>query len=181
MPEDKNKDLSSDEDSLLFRESMRDVKVLAKNERYSFEEKPKPKPIKKNLAVKLNAGHPFIQETNIIQSNDVLFYTRNGVQHKTTKQLKRGRLIIDEKVDLHGLTKQEAHELLLEFLVEQVSLRHRCILIVHGKGTGSLNNRPVLKNLVYNLLKNEPSVLAFASAQQRDGGTGAVYVLLKNI
>jgi len=181
MPEDKNKDLSSDEDYLLFRESMRDVKTLVKTERYIFEEKPKPKPVKKNLVIQTSSTAILTQETNTIESNEVLFFTRNGVQHKTIKQLKRGSLIIDERVDLHGLTQQEAHQLLLEFLVEQTSQRHRCILIVHGKGIGSLNNRPVLKNLVYNLLRNEPSVLAFSSAQQRDGGTGAVYVLLKSI
>jgi len=181
MPEDKNKDLSSDEDYLLFRESMRDVKTLVKNERYIFAEKPKPKPVKRNLVTKTSPTDLFTYDTNTIESNEVLFFTRNGVQHKTLKQLKRGNLIIDEKIDLHGLTQQEAHQLLLEFLVEQTSQRHRCILIVHGKGIGSLNNRPVLKNLVYNLLKNEPSVLAFSSAQPRDGGTGAVYVLLKSI
>ncbi len=181
MPEDKNKDLSSDEDYLLFRESMRDVKTLVKNERYIFAEKPKPKPVKKNLVIETSPTDLFTQETNTIESNEVLFFTRNGVQHKTLKQLKRGNLIIDEKIDLHGLTQQEAYQLLLEFLVEQTSQCHRCILIVHGKGIGSLNNRPVLKNLVYNLLKNEPSVLAFSSAQPRDGGTGAVYVLLKSI
>ena len=179
MPEDKNKHLSSDEDSQLFRESIGPIKRLSNTQRHSFENKPKPKPVKKGLISKETKSGPFFQQTNDIQSNDYLFFSREGIQHKTIKKLKRGGIGIDEKVDLHGLNQQDAQHLLDEFLAEQFVQRHRCILVVHGKGTGSLNNRPVLKNLTSNILKNEPSVLAFVSAQPRDGGTGALYVLLK--
>jgi len=180
MPEDKNKHLSSDEDSQLFRESIGDVKQLSSNQRHSFDDKPKPRAVKKKFTSKETKSEPFFQQTNDIQSDEYLFFVRDGVQHKIIKKLKRGAIGIDEKVDLHGLNKREAQHLLDEFLAEQLEQRHRCILVVHGKGTGSLNNRPVLKNLSSNILKNEPSVLAFVSAQQRDGGTGALYVLLKN-
>ena len=179
MPEDKNKHLSSDEDSQLFRGSIGDVKQLSSTERYSFEDKPKPKPVKKKFTSKKTKAEPFFQQTNDVQSDEYIFFERDGIQHKTIKKLKRGSIGIDEKVDLHGLNQQEAQQLLDEFLAEQIEQRCRCILVIHGKGTGSLNNRPVLKNLSVNILKNEPSVLAFVSAQQRDGGTGALYVLLR--
>ena len=179
MPEDKNKHLGSDQDSQLFREFVGDTKPLTSDKQYSFENKPKPKPIKKVFHLKETQHEASFQEIDNIQADDSLFFSRDGVQHKTIKRLKRGAFGIDEKIDLHGLNKQEAQELLYEFLTEQVSQQHRCLLIVHGKGMGSLNSRPVLKNLVFNLLKNEPSVLAFSSAQARDGGTGALYVLLR--
>lgn len=179
MPEDKNKHLSSDKDSQLFREFVGDTKPLVSDEQYSFEGKPKPKPIKKVFNLKENLHDVVFQEADNIQATDSLFFSRDGLQHKTIKKLKRGAFAIDEKIDLHGLNKQEAQLLLYEFLTEQASQHRRCLLIVHGKGMGSLNSRPVLKNLVFKLLKNEPSVLAFTSAQARDGGTGAVYVLLR--
>jgi Uncharacterized protein conserved in bacteria len=80
---------------------------------------------------------------------------------------------------LHGLTRQQAEQVLEAFLVEQLDQQHRCILIIHGKGTRSHDNQPVLKNLCENILKLKASVLAFCSAHNQDGGTGALYVLLK--
>jgi len=179
MPEDKNKHLSSDIDFKLFMDSMANVKPISSDKRNTISDKPKPKPIKKYFQTEKTPLDSSIEEINDKQSNDILFFSRDGVQHKTIKQLKRGTLGIEDKIDLHGLNKQEATQLLLEFLDHPADSRPRCILIVHGKGMGSLNNRPVLKNLTFNLLKQHTNVLAFTSAQQRDGGTGAVYVLLK--
>lgn len=179
MPEDKNKHLSSHEDSNLFRQSMGDVKPLSHDKHNLLESKLKPKPVKKPVYQLPIADQNVFYEVNDIQSDEHLFFARQGIQHRLIRQLKRGDIRVDEKVDLHGLTQLEAQQLLDEFLAHQLEQRHRCILVVHGKGIGSLNNRPVLKNLVFNLLKNDPAVLALSSAQQRDGGTGALYVLLK--
>lgn len=179
MPEDKNKHLSSDIDFKLFMESMDNVKPISSDKRNTLSDKPKPKPTKKHFQTKVNQLDFPSEEINDKQSNDVLFYSREGVRHKTIKQLKRGALGIEDKIDLHGLNKQEATQLLLEFLDDSNESRPRCILIVHGKGMSSLSNHPVLKNLTFNLLKQHPNVLAFTSAQPRDGGSGAVYVLLK--
>tara|TARA_R110002095_G_scaffold90938_1_gene79417 strand:- start:4507 stop:5076 length:570 start_codon:yes stop_codon:yes gene_type:complete len=179
MPEDKNKHLSSNEDSNLFRQSMGDVKPLSHDKYNLLESKLKPKPVKKPVHQLPIADQNVFYEVNDIQSDEHLFFARQGIQHRLIRQLKRGDIRVDDKVDLHGLTQLEAQQLLDEFLAHQLEQRHRCILVVHGKGIGSLNNRPVLKNLVFNLLKNDPAVLALSSAQQRDGGTGALYVLLK--
>ncbi|ORU93077.1 MAG: DNA mismatch repair protein MutS [Cycloclasticus sp. symbiont of Bathymodiolus heckerae] len=178
MPEDKNKHLRSDDDSQLFRESIGEVKVLRNNKSDPLSVKPKPKPVKKDFQLTLPPT-TFHQPTNSIQSDDLLFFSRDGIQHKTIKRLKRGAISIDEKLDLHGLTAQQASQYLTTFLAEQIIQKSRCVLVVHGKGIGSANQQPVLKNLAFNFLKNESSVLALTSAQQRDGGTGALYVLLK--
>ena len=56
----------------------------------------------------------------------------------------------------------------------------RCAHIIHGKGYRSGERQPVLKRKVNYWLRLRPDVLAFCSATPRDGGTGAVYVLLRN-
>jgi len=178
MPEDKNKHLRSEEDSQLFRQSIGDVKKLHSDRQSLVHEKPKPKPVRKSFEVAVDTQNIFQLSENI-QSNDNLFFARDGVQHKTIKRLKRGDIFIDERLDLHGLIAQEAAHVLCDFLASQVAQKHRCILVIHGKGAGSVNQLPVLKNLAFNFLKDEPSVLAISSAQQRDGGTGALYALLK--
>jgi len=179
MPEDKNKHLDSEEDSALFRQSMQGVKPLSTDMHILNTDKQKPRPVKKQFATRQAINSSSFEETLNIQSNDILFFAQQGLQNKTIRLLKRGSIAIDEKIDLHGLTKQESEQLLNEFLSFHIEERSRCILVVHGKGMGSTNNRPVLKNFVFNLLKNDPAVLALSSAQPRDGGTGAVYVLLK--
>jgi DNA-nicking Smr family endonuclease len=179
MPEDKNKHPNSNDDSDLFRESMGDVKPLKSGNQNTLHDKPKPKPIKQPFTQQLTSSEITFEDTNSIQSDDILFYSHHSIPNKTIRQLKRGAMPIDESVDLHGLNKQEATHMLQEFLAYEIAQRQRCILIIHGKGIGSLNNRPILKNLVFNMLKNDSSVLAFSSAKPKDGGAGALYVLLK--
>ena len=88
-------------------------------------------------------------------------------------------MTIDGILDLHGLQQTQAERELLEFLSDQFQAHHRCLLIVHGKGLHGDDRHPVLKNLTQRFLVQSPLVLAFSSAQPRDGGLGAVYVLLK--
>ncbi len=179
MPEDKNKRLSSDEDSRLFREFIGQVKTLPNTQQHHFASKEKPKPVKKNFVINSPQRDLPFRPLGDIQADEHLFFARPGLQNKTIKKLKRGALEIDDTIDLHGLTRQQAEQVLEAFLAEQLDQQHRCILIIHGKGTRSHDNQPVLKNLCENILKLKASVLAFCSAHNRDGGTGALYVLLK--
>ncbi|MBQ0723899.1 MAG: Smr/MutS family protein, partial [Cycloclasticus sp.] len=114
-----------------------------------------------------------------IESSESLFFARPGLQKKLLRQFKRGALTIEDSLDLHGLNKVQAQQLLDAFLTQQSERQHRCVIVIHGKGIGSSSKQPVLKNLVFTQLKNDARILAFCSTQQRDGGTGAVYVLLK--
>ena len=56
---------------------------------------------------------------------------------------------------------------------------HRCLLVIHGKGYYSSSGEPILKNLLKNWLPLQPDVIAFHSAKPKDGGTGAIYLLIK--
>ncbi len=112
------------------------------------------------------------------QGDDVLF-VRSGLQKKVIKKLKRGEFSYESVLDLHGMRIHEAESLLNEFLSESIQYNLSCVLIIHGKGYHSENSKGVLKPYTINWLKQAADIKAFCSAHPRDGGTGAVYVLLK--
>jgi len=80
---------------------------------------------------------------------------------------------------LHGLNIRQARAYLAEFLVTVYPLQGECVRIIHGKGNRSNHRGPVLKTKVNHWLRQHDRVQAFHSARPVDGGTGAVYVLLK--
>ena len=115
-----------------------------------------------------------------VDGEEFIFFARPGLQFKAQKQLRQGKIIIEDHLDLHGLTVHEARDTLLEF-IDFAQKRHiRCIRLVHGKGYRAQTRKPVLKNKVNSWLRQHPQVQAFSSAQPKDGGTGAVYIILKS-
>jgi DNA-nicking Smr family endonuclease len=82
-------------------------------------------------------------------------------------------------LDLHGLGQAAARDNLADFLVQNRDAGRRCVKIVHGKGYRSGARGPILKIAVNSWLRRHADVLAFTSARPIDGGTGAVYVLLR--
>ena len=106
-------------------------------------------------------------------------FSRPGLQRKIFRRLKRGDFPIEDKLDLHGLYARQAEQALEDFVHDALLAGARCVLVVHGKGTRSGQPGGVLKPLTHNWLRSVPQVLAFCSAMPPDGGTGAVYVLLK--
>ena len=102
-----------------------------------------------------------------------------GLDRRSWLRLKRGQVAIEETVDLHGLTQDQAHERLTRFLAEAQRDGVRCVLVVTGKG---LLHGGVLRHMVPRWLNegaNRPRVLAFAPAQPRHGGAGALYLLIR--
>lgn len=97
------------------------------------------------------------------------------------KKLKEGELTIESHLDLHGYTKLSAEAALVSFILNAHALGQRVVLVIHGRGLKS-SQGPVLKeHLVRWLTTGSLShlILAFCSARPCDGGTGALYVLLK--
>ena len=116
---------------------------------------------------------------SLLETDETLSYTREGIGPDVVRKLRRGHWVIQDQIDLHGMRRDEAREMVVEFL-RQAALRGiRCIRIVHGKGLGSVNNEPVLKKLVHKWLVQRSDVIAFCQARPADGGSGAVIVLLK--
>lgn len=114
-----------------------------------------------------------------IETGDELFYTRPGLQHSVIRKLRRGQYAIEAELDLHGATVVQAREAVNTFLKNARDHDKRVVRIIHGKGNSSEGKLPVLKGKVNSWLRQKGEVLAFCSARPNDGGTGAVYVLLK--
>ena len=97
------------------------------------------------------------------------------------EKLKKGDFAVQAFLDLHGLIAENARENVESFIRNSYAMGYRCLLIIHGRGLKSPAG-PVLKqNTIIWLTMGSMSryVLAFCSARPCDGGTGAVYVLLK--
>jgi DNA-nicking Smr family endonuclease len=107
---------------------------------------------------------------------------RIDVSMVALRRLRRGLLPIDGRLDMHGMMLQEARAQLELFLRTMRARGERCVLVIHGKGEHSPNGSGVLRGEISAWLSQGSSsehVAAFASAQARDGGEGAVYVLLR--
>lgn len=97
-------------------------------------------------------------------------------------RLRNAEFAVQGNIDLHGMTREQARGALTKFFQESISKRHRCVLVICGRGLRSPGGKPVLKHLLARWLaigQLSRSVLAFCSAKAYDGGTGAVYVLLR--
>jgi DNA-nicking Smr family endonuclease len=113
------------------------------------------------------------------ETGEELSYIRPGLQHRTLRKLRRGMLVVDAELDLHGMSVPVARQAVANFLHECKRRHIQCARIIHGKGRGSRHRAPVLKQKVGGWLRQRDEVLAYCSARSYDGGTGAVYVLLK--
>ena len=115
---------------------------------------------------------------SVVGLEDKLFFARSGVADKVIKQLKAGKYPVRAVLDLHGMIADEARDALVVFINDCLAEDLRHVIIVHGKGFRSGTKQSVLKNCVNTWLRQIPDVLAFCSCQPKQGGTGAVTVLL---
>ncbi len=114
----------------------------------------------------------------LLETGEEMLFRRTQVPARVLERLRRGEYAVEDEIDLHGLTAVAAREALRAFLGEALLRDLRCVRVVHGKGLRSGPRGPVLKHAVNLWLRRVDRVLAFASAPRRDGGTGAVYVLI---
>jgi DNA-nicking Smr family endonuclease len=102
-----------------------------------------------------------------------------GVDRREIRRLKRGEFVAGKRRDLHGMTTADACASVKQFIESSRHSRHRCVCIVHGRGLHSEGKTAILRARVREYLRSHRSVLAYADAPRSDGGTGAVYVLLR--
>jgi DNA-nicking Smr family endonuclease len=106
-------------------------------------------------------------------------FIRKGISNQTLRKMRNGQLVVEAEFDLHGLNTDEARKQMVRFL-DWCGLRGlRMIRIIHGKGLGSPNREPVLKQRVRAWLMQRDEVLAYCRARPAAGGGGALIVLLK--
>ena len=104
-----------------------------------------------------------------------------AIDTKTHGRIARGRIQIDARIDLHGLTQAEAHGFLLSFLHRAHSEGLRHVLVITGKGS-SPASEGVLRRAVPAWLATAPFrmlVSGQSSASRKHGGDGAFYVRLR--
>lgn len=114
-----------------------------------------------------------------LESGDEAAFRRPGVPRSVLRDLRRGRWVVQNRLDLHGATRDEAHALMSAFVAHGVRHGMRCVRIIHGKGLRSPGGEPVLKAMVQGWLARSDAVLAFCQARAAQGGSGALVVLLR--
>ena len=168
----RNKSEPPDDDS--FRAAMGDVKPLAQDRVAPYRKRRKPEPL--NLPV---GDEEDEQPADLaIETPEFLDFQRPGIQHRVYRDLQRGVIEPEATIDLHGLRVREARQAITRFLKQNADRGRRCVRVVHGKGRGSDQRQPILKQKTNQWLRQFDAVLAFCSAPRWDGGTGATYVLL---
>lgn len=111
------------------------------------------------------------------------------VAPKTSHQIQRVRKVeIEARLDLHGLTLQEARLKLAKFLIRAQQNRRLWVLIITGKGKPQTEAKEPVRRTLRNQLPlwlEEPFfhgiVSAYTTAKPQDGGSGALYVRLKRL
>jgi DNA-nicking Smr family endonuclease len=121
------------------------------------------------------ATPPVVHEDDADELNG---YVAPGVDRRELRKIKRGDYAPGDVLDLHGLTTAEATAK-LKLFIDSRRHRHRFVCIIHGRGLHSTGNVAVLKAHVRQFLRRHPAVLGYADAPRTDGGSGAVYVLLR--
>lgn len=119
----------------------------------------------------------------IHQTDEAIEGAVDGLDARVKDRLRRGEYSVQDHLDLHGCTREEARQKVESFLLQSIAQGKRCVLIVHGRGLRSKDRIPVLKNALASWLTRRAlrkKILAFATAQAFDGGAGAVYVLLRS-
>ncbi len=172
----------TEDDKEAFRKAMSGAKPHKVDQR-APSDRPKPKPRARFTRADEQAAlaESLIDDIDTIEHGygGALRYQRASVGRRTMRKLGRGGYSVQGEIDLHGMTLAEAKPRLRDFIEYSAQQGHLCVRVVHGKGLGSGERGPVLKNAVNHWLRRWDNVLAFVSTRQVDGGTGAIYVLLE--
>lgn len=172
----------SDDDSALFRSAVSGVRQLPGSDR--IHEAPRqpstrPRPQHSEVAVDMHSMPDGVLD-DAPGFGERQEFCRPSVSARVWRQLRRGQLRIDDELDLHGFRVDAARPALARFLADSARQDLYCVRVITGKGFGSHTAVPVLKAQVDRWLRLRGEVLAFCSTIARDGGTGAVYVLLRH-
>lgn len=171
----------ADEEAELFRREMRDVAPVRAANRVAHRiAPPPPVPVQR-----LEDERAVLEELarlagglDDVEVEEDHAYLRTGLPRDVLRKLRRVHWVVQDELDLHGLTGDEAALETSRFLAEGVRRGLRCLRIIHGKGLGSVNREPVLKGRIRKLLARKSEVLAYCEPPPAHGGGGAVIVLL---
>ena len=172
----------SADDIELFRRSVGPVRKISNDRTTPARKSLPPRPRQRSTSEPRLPTDSFSDglDAGAVSSEDELFFARPGLQQRQLQRLRRGQLACSATLDLHGMTSATARAAVVSFIDDCRAQQIRCVHLIHGKGYGAGGDLPVLKNRLNSWLRQHHDVLAFCSAQPRDGGRGALYVLLRS-
>ncbi len=118
-------------------------------------------------------------EVTRVQPHEELGYKCHGIQDNVFRRLRQGKNPIDARLDLHRMTTEKARDVVYSFINDCVKYDLRTVLIMPGKGDRNSEDPALLKSYLIHWLPQLADVLAYHTAQPKDGGAGAFYVLLR--
>ena len=168
-------------DSDMFGVAMRGVKILTNAQIVS---KPKATPLINRSIPNTSSSDKLERfEFSTVKSGDFIEGSVLGIDATLMERLRQGLERPEVHVDLHFLNSSEACEQLVNVIRNAYNHGNQVVLIVYGKGKHSPTGYGVLKEKLPQWLVDDPFkyiVLAFCTAQPKDGGEGAMYILLRS-
>jgi DNA-nicking Smr family endonuclease len=179
----RQRDESDDE---LWDRVARSAKPLAKGRAVSHTDRPKK--AAQRQAAKGEAPSP--KQAPKVAPKPAPTARGEVLNRQTARALERGRLVVEARLDLHGMRQREAHAALRRFLKAAQGKGQRHVLVITGRGTEpdawrsfyEADERGVLRQAVPHWLEQAdlaPLVVSYAEAPRRLGGEGALYVRLR--
>lgn len=171
MSSNRENDELTEEERQLFRDSVADI-IPTHAKKYALSTRSK------DQAETQDYHLSEFESEKVVSSDAYISYKHASVNAKIFSDLKMGKIPVQSQLDLHRLIIDQAQDAIQKFMQEAQQKKLRCVRIIHGKGHKT-SDHPILKNKVNNWLRQLHCVLAFCSATPQDGGTGAVYILLR--
>lgn len=182
LPMTKKKPGDADEGNL-FLSAVADVNRLTQTNQVELRPAPAAPVIRQKTMIEDDSAPDILSDSGEIEkvhAETVLSYCQTGIQNRLFRRLRQGKLQITEELDLHGLNVKQAKQVLLDFIQLAYPMEGCCVSIIHGKSNRSgAGEVAIMKQYVNHWLQQHPRVLAFHSAQPRDGGTGSLYAILR--
>jgi len=179
----------TDNDDELFLQEMQGVKKLDTKKKVTLNKATNPTNSSLNQAARKKAATAEVKSVDPnhlsdydvpqVHPLDVLGYKRPGIQDGVYRKLRLGRYEIEARLDLHRMTIEQARNRVFEFISDCIAHDIRTVLIMPGKGERNIDKPAQLKSYLVHWLPQLDEVQAFHTAQQRHGGAGALYILLK--
>lgn len=168
----------SPDENDLFQQAMAGVTPIASSNRIAPSPPSRRVPVKKSsISTQTSAGFFSDHDANDIAQT---FFLRPGLNNMSLRKLRRGFWPLQDTIDLHGSSSEEARRLLHDFLQHALYKEYRCVSVIHGKGWHAERGEGILKTRVRHWLTQFPAVLAYCEPPANAGGGGAVWVLLKS-
>jgi len=172
------------EDDFSFDDYLSDAKPLSKHHQnvHQTPNKPLITPQHEPFEDEIERVHlsDWDLEKTHIKSDQIISYKRCHLSKKQWRQFAQGNWRAGFSLDLHGLDRQSAWKAVQDYVDDLYCTQQKYGLIVHGKGHYSEDGVAYIKNMLAQHLQRLPNVLAYHSAMPKDGGAGALYIMIKS-